>query len=116
MRGATMRRIVVAGVLIAAVALVPATVQAAPTGHLNGSPSSSVNHHTSTLSLDSLVWQLRDIAASLWSMAGASIEVNGVHGSAGASIEVNGAKSQAGASIEVNGVHSDAGASIEVNG
>lgn len=115
MRGATSRRMVVAAALIVGLTLVPALACAAPTSSHAGSRTSSLSDQP-TLSLQNLAWQLRDIAANLWALAGASIEVNGVHGDAGASIEVNGVHSDAGASIEVNGVHSDAGASIEVNG
>jgi hypothetical protein len=116
MKGATIRRVAIAASLIAAVALIPTASQAAPNGHHVGDHSQGVVNNASAVNLDGLIWQLRGIASNIWAMAGASIEVNGVHGNAGASIEVNGAKSQAGASIEVNGVHSDAGASIEVNG
>lgn len=117
MRGATIRRIIVAGILIAAVALIPAAAQAATNGRLVGNHTQGVStNNATTVTLDGLIWQLRDIASSVWSLAGASIEVNGVHGDSGASIEVNGAKSQSGASIEVNGVKADSGASIEVNG
>jgi len=115
MRGARTPRIVVAAALVVGLALVPALACAAPTSSHAGSRTSGLNNHPA-LSLQGLASQLRDIATNLWALAGASIEVNGVHGDAGASIEVNGVHSDAGASIEVNGVHSDAGASIEVNG